>query len=103
MADGRHAPYYSDPQRAMSAAGRDDGNAVLGQLFGSPEVSRAVAAQVHAATGIGEAVLKQMLPVIATMLVGGLFRQMQGGGNPVWDAILRQMGGAAGAPDAAPP
>ncbi len=48
------------------------GKDVLSQLFGSKEVSNAVAAQAAATSGVGQAVLKQMLPVIAAMLMGGL-------------------------------
>jgi len=104
LASGRHAGYYDDPTRAASGAGVEDGNAVLGQLFGSKELSRAVANHVAASTGLGEALLKQMLPVIAAMLMGGLFRQGSSGGNPILDAILRQMSGGmfGGGPQAAP-
>lgn len=48
------------------------GNNVLSQLFGSKEVSNAVAAQAAATTGLGQTILKQMLPVIAAMVMGGL-------------------------------
>ncbi|MGO4741650.1 DUF937 domain-containing protein [Bosea sp. 2KB_26] len=50
------------------------GNSVLKQLFGSQEVSNALAAQAAATSGVGQAVLKQMLPVIASMIMGGLFK-----------------------------
>jgi hypothetical protein len=50
------------------------GNDVLSQLFGSKEVSNAVAAQAAATSGVGQAILKQMLPVIASMVMGGLFK-----------------------------
>ncbi len=46
------------------------GNDVLGEIFGSPDVSRTLAADVGARTGIDPATLKQMLPRLA-MLVGG--------------------------------
>lgn len=52
------------------AAGTD----VLSQLFGSKEVSQAVAAQAAATSGVSQAILKQMLPVIASMVMGGLFK-----------------------------
>ncbi len=53
------------------------GNDVLSQLFGSPEVSQAVVAQAAATSGVGQAILKQMLPVIASMVMGGLFKSEQ--------------------------
>jgi hypothetical protein len=53
---------------------RTMGNDVLSQLFGSKEVSNAVTAQAAATSGVGQAILKQMLPVIASMVMGGLFK-----------------------------
>lgn len=50
------------------------GNTVLSQLFGSREVSQAVAAQAAATSGVSQAILKQMLPIIASMVMGGLFK-----------------------------
>ena len=50
------------------------GNDVLSQLFGSNEVSRAIAAQAAATSGVSQAILNQMLPVIASILMGGLFK-----------------------------
>lgn len=47
----------------------DQGNAVLGEIFGSKDVSRGVAQQVSASTGIGESILKKLLPVIAAMVM----------------------------------
>ena len=52
-----------------------DGNGILGHLFGSKDLSRAVAAQAAQATGIGQQILQQMLPAIAAMIMGGLFKQ----------------------------
>ncbi|MDP3256271.1 DUF937 domain-containing protein, partial [Bosea sp. (in: a-proteobacteria)] len=63
------------PDNARSA-----GTDVLSQIFGSKEVSNAVAAQAAATSGVGQAVLKQMLPVIAAMVMGGLTKSMQSNG-----------------------
>jgi hypothetical protein len=63
------------PDNARSA-----GTDVLSQLFGSKEVSNAVAAQAAATSGVGQAVLKQMLPVIAAMVMGGLTKSMNNNG-----------------------
>ncbi|MFZ2099005.1 MAG: DUF937 domain-containing protein [Oricola sp.] len=78
LAGGNHAKYFEDMGKAFSPAGVEDGNGILGHLFGSKEVSRAVAAQAAQATGIGQEVLKQMLPVIASTMMGGLFKQSTG-------------------------
>lgn len=54
------------------------GNEVLGQIFGSKDVSRAVASNAAGQTGLDPAVLQKMLPMLA-MLVAG-FMSKQGAG-----------------------
>jgi hypothetical protein len=56
------------------------GNQVLGELFGSKDLSRAVAAHAAATSGLSDAILRQMLPVVASMLMGGLFKGAQNQG-----------------------
>ena len=56
----------------------DKGNSVLGQIFGSKEVSRTVADHAAGQTGIDPAVLKKMLPILA-MLVAGYLSHQAGG------------------------
>lgn len=63
------------PDRAMPL-----GQDVMSQLFGSKEVANAVAAQAAATSGVGQAILKQMLPVIASILMGGLFKSVNNQG-----------------------
>ena len=53
----------------------NDGNAILGHLFGSKDVSRAVAGHAAQKTGIGADVLKKLLPLVATMAMGSLSKQ----------------------------
>ncbi len=82
MASGNHAKYFEDAQNAFSPQGMAEGNGILGHLFGSKDLSRAVASQAAQATGIGTQVLQQMLPVIASMIMGGLFKQSTSQLNP---------------------
>ncbi|MEQ1953881.1 DUF937 domain-containing protein [Mesorhizobium sp. CN2-181] len=109
LANSQNAKYFDNPQAAFTPQGMAEGNDILGQLFGSKDLSRAVAAQAAQATGIGQDVLKQMLPVIASMVMGGLFKQSTnqlgaqaggfGGGNPLGEIIeqmMRQGDGLAG-------
>ncbi len=46
------------------------GNNVLGQIFGSKDVSRTVAGNAAASTGLDAGVLKQMLPMLAMAVAG---------------------------------
>ncbi|MDX8436916.1 DUF937 domain-containing protein [Mesorhizobium abyssinicae] len=115
MASGQHAKYFEDATRAFSPQGINEGNGILGHLFGSKELSRAVASQAAQATGLSQQVLQQMLPAMASMMMGGLFKQttnqMQaaggfgGGGNPlgeIIDQMMQQAGGSAQQPQQAP-
>ena len=78
VGSGNHLNYYEDAMAAFSPMAYADGNGILGHLFGDKDVSRAVAAQAAAASGLGETLIKKMLPVIASMIMGGLFKQMSG-------------------------
>lgn len=53
----------------------DQGNSVLGQIFGSKDVSRTVAGQASAQTGIDGELLKKMLPILAMLVAGYLSHQ----------------------------
>lgn len=113
MAGGGYAKYFEDASRAFTPEGLAAGNTVLGQIFGSKDLSRAVAAQAAQATGIGQEIMKQMLPALAALMTGGFFKQLadampkaeQLGANPFSDffaAMARRSGtpGTAG-PDEA--
>ncbi len=54
------------------------GNDVLGQIFGSKDVSRAVAQNAASQTGLEPSLLKKMLPILA-MLVAGYMAKQRGG------------------------
>ena len=53
----------------------DAGNDVLGQIFGSKDVSRTVAADASAKSGISIELLKKMLPLIAMAVAGYMANQ----------------------------
>jgi hypothetical protein len=54
------------------------GNDVLGQIFGSKDVSRTVAQDAAARSGLDSALLRKMLPMLA-MLVAGYMAKQRGG------------------------
>jgi hypothetical protein len=54
------------------------GNNLLGEIFGSKDVSRAVAQNAAAQSGLDTSVLKKMLPMLA-MLVGGYMAKRSAG------------------------
>lgn len=78
MSNGNHAQYFEDLGKAFTPQGMADGNTVLDQLFGSREMLQAVSAQAAQMTGIGQEIYKQMMPVVASAIMGGLFKQASG-------------------------
>lgn len=85
---GQHGRYLDDVGRLGSADTMSDGNAILGHILGSRDVSRAVAANAASSTGIGPDVLKKMLPIVATMAMGALAKQSLGQGGQVGRAQM---------------
>ena len=75
LTTGQHGRYIDDAGRLGSVDTVNDGNAILGHILGSRDVSRAVATNASSATGIGPDVLKKMLPVVATLAMGALAKQ----------------------------
>jgi len=78
LSGGQHARYVDEPSAAFSTEGVLEGNGVLKHLFGSKQTSRAIAAEASKASGVGTDIIKKMLPVIASMVMGGLFKQSTG-------------------------
>lgn len=71
------------------------GNDVLGQIFGSKDVSRAVAQNAAAQSGLDPPLLKKMLPMLA-MLVAGFMAKQQDGAEPQSSAAGGGIGGLLG-------
>ncbi len=72
----------------------EQGNDVLGQIFGSKDVSRTVAGQAAAQTGIDSSILKQMLPILAMMAAG--YMAKQGGQSGESGGLSGGLGGMLG-------
>lgn len=104
LSTGQHAKYFEDTSRAFTPEGMMEGNGILGHIFGSKELSRAVAAQAAQTTGIAQQTLQQMLPALAAMIMGGLFKQTTGQvgrkqaapSNPLIEMMEQMMRGGFG-------
>jgi len=77
---GQFARYADEPAEPQLNDATMAGNQILEQIFGSKDVSRGVANQAADLSGVGSAILKKMLPVIAAMIIGNLTKGMMGGG-----------------------
>ncbi len=93
LTNSAHQGSYSDPTQtgAAAAAGGD----VLSQIFGSPQVAAQISQQAGAMTGLSPQVLQQMMPALASMMMGGLFHNMNAQGM---GGVLGQLANAAAAP-----
>lgn len=71
----------------------DAGNNVLGQIFGSKDVSRTVADHAAGQTGLSSDLLKKMLPLIAMAVAGYMAHQGGAGGGMLGGLLGAAMGG----------
>ena len=74
----------------------DQGNDILGTIFGSKDVSRQVAGQAAAQSGISADTLKKLLPVVAMLVAGYMARQQTGGAAAPAGGANSGMGGMLG-------
>lgn len=58
------------------------GNQILGQIFGSKDGSRAIAASASAQSGVEPSLLKKMLPILAMVAAGYVMKHASQGGGP---------------------
>lgn len=76
------------------------GNDILGQIFGSKEVSREVAGQAAQQTGLDSSILKKLLPMVASMAMGAMGKQagssgLGGNSSAIIDLVGSMMGGGS--------
>jgi hypothetical protein len=97
LAGGNHERYADDPSSIAAPEAVEEGNSILGHLFGSKEVSRKVAEHASQSSGVSSSILKKMLPVVATMAMGGLAKKALGGGSrSMTDAVLNKVSRRSG-------
>ena len=103
MSDDHHKQAYADPDTANAPATQQKGGDIAGSIFGNIAMVQQVIEQASRYTGIPQATLQQMLPVIVSMVLGGVATAMH---NQGLGGILGQLansgfggmlgGGAAG-------
>jgi len=79
---GKHGQYMEQPNTLGRPETIEDGNGILGHIFGTKEVSREVANRVSKQSGISSAVLKKMLPIVASLVMGAISKKVIGGNSP---------------------
>ena len=97
LVKGDHGRYLDGDESGMV----DDGNGILGHIFGSKDVSRGVAAEAAQETGLGDDTMKQMLPMVASLVMGALGKNLMGDqattkGGGLNDILGQVLGGSGG-------
>ncbi|MGB0909178.1 MAG: DUF937 domain-containing protein [Nitrospirales bacterium] len=90
---GNHQRYLDDPGILGHDNSVQEGNGILGHIFGSKDVSRQVASRTAEKTGIGSDLIKKMLPMVATMAMGALSKQASSSGMLGAQATPQQANG----------
>jgi len=80
LASGGHQRYVDDPTTLAHQDAVADGNGILGHVLGSKDASRGVADRASTQTGISPEILKRLLPIAASLVMGALSRQRAQGG-----------------------
>jgi hypothetical protein len=76
---GGYDASLGDPDAVSLERAKPAGDEILKQIFGDKDVSRGVAQQLSATSGIGAAILKKLLPIVATLVLGKLAKGFGGG------------------------
>ncbi|MGD0563116.1 MAG: DUF937 domain-containing protein [Roseiarcus sp.] len=74
LASGAHQGSFADPSQASAASAL--GGGVLAQIFGSPEITAQISQHAAQMSGVSAQTIAQMMPVVASMLMGGLAHSM---------------------------
>ena len=86
LKNGNHEKYVDEPEVLEKPETIEDGNAILGHILGSKDVSRNVAGNAARQTGIDASILKKVLPMLGAVAMGSLAKQgggfVSGAGGP---------------------
>ena len=93
LGEGQHLAAFTDPEAAQSTATAQKGGDILSQLLGSHRAQEEIVVRAASTTGMNADTLSQMLPVIVSMIVGGLNKSLQSQG---FGGIIGQLANAAG-------
>ncbi|MBT8143914.1 MAG: DUF937 domain-containing protein [Gammaproteobacteria bacterium] len=77
---GDHQRYIDNPAELNTEEGIQEGQGILGHLLGGDDVREAVTTHAAQRTGIDADKLQSMLPMIASMMMGSVSKQVSGGG-----------------------
>lgn len=95
-----HARALADPGYAASPAGTAAGIGALDNVFGDKAISRSVASQAALSSGVQQAIIQKLLPIIASLVMGALAKN--GGIGDILKKLPDVLGGGGGSGGASP-
>jgi len=81
LSKGKHNNYLDNLSSLGQPATVNDGNAILGHIFGNKDVSRNIAAHGAQKAGLSSTLMKKALPILATLVMSSLSKKFFGGGG----------------------
>lgn len=91
LGKGNHQRFVDEDNILDDPNTVNEGNKILGHLLGDKETSRQVASQVEGNTGVSASIIKKLLPMAATLLMGTMSKGAQSSG--LLDNLLSGQGG----------
>ena len=89
LASGVHQASFTGADPAAAAA---NGAGALSQIFGSSQIASQIAAHASSVSGVDAQTVQQMMPAVASMLLGGLAHSLTAQG---FGGVLGQLTSAA--------
>ncbi len=93
LSDPAHQAAYGDAAAVDAPAAANAGGDLLGQIFGGSANIGQIVQHVGQETGLSPDLLNKLMPVLASLTMGGVAKSMQEGGL---GGLLQQVGGATG-------
>lgn len=80
LGKGNHQRFVDEDSALDDPNTELEGNRILGHLLGDKDTSRQVASQVESNTGVSASIIKKLLPMAATLLMGTMSKGAQSSG-----------------------
>jgi hypothetical protein len=80
LGKGNHQRFVDEDSVLDDPNTEMEGNRILGHLLGDKDTSRQVASQVESNTGVSASIIKKLLPMAATLLMGTMSKGAQSSG-----------------------
>lgn len=82
LTGGNHSGYLDNLSNIGQPNTVNEGNSILGHIFGSKDVSRNVANYGAQKAGLSSTLMKKALPILATLVMSSLSKKFIGGQKP---------------------